>query len=379
MATTNIFTSEQVSDTELIKQILHELQVHQIELEMQNDDLRHSNIALEESRASYAALYADLYHHAPISYLAIARNGLISEVNDTAAELLGAVRSKLLQSRFDRLIAPEDRDRWQHHFVFMAQRADRQSCELAFRRRDGSVFHALLDCLQVGGAPFLRISLTDITERKLLERALVSVAEERQRSLGQELHDNLGQQLAAIAYQASALEKMIQSSGSADAAKFAALIAVQAQSAVMQCKQLAQGLLPFEIEASGLILALQALAARVGINYQIGCEFVCTSPDVWLDDATLALNLYRIAQEAVSNAVRHGKAKTLIIQFASDSEGMRLSIFDDGRGFEEKAECATGGMGIKIMQYRVKELGGTLAFLGRAEGGTEVRVDIRRG
>jgi PAS domain S-box-containing protein len=223
------------------------------------------------------------------------------------------------------------------------------------------------------------VLILDITDRKHLEAAVVAVAEECQRSLGQELHDNLGQQLAAIAYQASALEKTIQSSGSADDAKFAASIAVQAQSAVMQCKQLAQGLLPFEIEASGLMLALQALAARVGINYQVGCEFVCTSPDVWLVDATIALNLYRIAQEAVSNAVRHGKAKKLTILFASDSAGLRLSIFDDGCGFEEKAECATGGMGIKIMQCRVKELGGTLAFLVRAEGGTEVRMEMRRG
>lgn len=223
------------------------------------------------------------------------------------------------------------------------------------------------------------VLILDITDRKHLESAVVSVAEEFQRSLGQELHDNLGQQLAAIAYQASALEKMILSSGSADAAKFAASIAVQAQHTVMQCRQLAQGLLPFEIEANGLLVVLRALAARVGINYQVDCEFVCTSPGMWRDDATISLNLYRIAQEAVSNAVRHGKAQKLTILLASDSAGMRLSIFDDGCGFEGAAGCATGGMGIKIMHYRVKELGGTLAFLVRAEGGTEVRVEIQGG
>ena len=221
------------------------------------------------------------------------------------------------------------------------------------------------------------VLIFDITDRKHLEAAVVAVAEERQRSLGQELHDHLGQQLAAIAYQASALEKMIQSSGSSDAAKLAASIAVQAQSAVMQCKQLAQGLLPFETEAGGLLVALHALAARISNTYQIACEFVCTCPDVRFDDATLALNLYRVAQEAVSNAVRHGKAKKLTIVFASDSTGLRLSIFDNGCGFEVKTEGSTGGMGIKIMHYRVKELGGTLAFLVRAEGGTEVRVEIK--
>lgn len=204
----------------------------------------------------------------------------------------------------------------------------------------------------------------------------INCAEAYQRALGQELHDNLGQQLAAIAYQASALEKMILSSDRAAAARLAASIAVQAQSAVMQCKQLAQGLLPFELEERGLPIALQALADRAGSHYQIGCEFVCTSPGVQLNDAALTLNLYRIAQEAVSNAIRHGRAKKVTILFVADSAGMRLSIFDDGCGFEGGAD---GGMGIKIMHSRVRALGGTLAFLVRAEGGAEVRVEIRGG
>jgi PAS domain S-box-containing protein len=107
------------------------------------------------------------------------------------------------------------------------------------------------------------VLILDITERKQLEDALVSIAEERQRALGQELHDNLGQQIAAISYQAKALEKKILASGNIEAEQFAASIATQAQNAVIQCKQLAQGLLPFELEANGLTGALRALASRI--------------------------------------------------------------------------------------------------------------------
>ena len=153
-------------------------------------------------------------------------------------------------------------------------------------------------------------------ERKRLEQTLVSIAEEHQRSIGQELHDNLGQQIAAIGYQAKALEKKISASGSEDAAAVAASIATQAQTAVMQCKQLAQGLLPFELETNGLMAALQAFASRIAITYKITCDFVCENECPYQDN-NVALNLYRIAQEAINNAIRHGSAQHVIISLAA--------------------------------------------------------------
>ena len=136
-------------------------------------------------------------------------------------------------------------------------------------------------------------------EGKRLEQTLVSLAEEHQRSIGQELHDNLGQQIAAIGYQAEALEIKISALGSKEAATVAASIAKQAQTAVMQCKQLAQGLLPFELETYGLMIALQALASRIAATYKISCDFVREN-DISIVDNNVALNLYRIAQEATT-------------------------------------------------------------------------------
>jgi two-component system, NarL family, sensor kinase len=216
-------------------------------------------------------------------------------------------------------------------------------------------------------------------ERKLLEQTLVSIAEEHQRTLGQELHDNLGQQIAAIGYQAKALEKRITASGSSsDVATVAASIAAQAQTAVMQCKQLAQGLLPFELETKGLTAALQAFASQIAATYKITCDFSCQN-EVVITDNNLALNLYRIAQEAVNNAIRHGGAQHLIISLNSDDGMLRLSICDNGRGFAGTSTRSgpTPGMGIKIMKYRARQLGATLQFLRRPEGGAEVRLEMR--
>jgi two-component system NarL family sensor kinase len=214
-------------------------------------------------------------------------------------------------------------------------------------------------------------------ERKLLEQTLVSIAEEHQRTLGQELHDNLGQQIAAIGYQAKALEKKITASGSSDIATIAAAIAAQAQTAVMQCKQLAQGLLPFELETKGLTAALQAFASSIAATYKITYDFVCPN-EVVINDNNVALNLYRIAQEAANNAIRHGATQHLKISLGSDHGVLRLSIIDNGRGFAGAGKpLPSPGMGIKIMKYRARQLGATLHFLRRPEGGVEVRLEMR--
>ncbi len=214
-------------------------------------------------------------------------------------------------------------------------------------------------------------------ERKRLEQTLVFVAEEQAHTLGQELHDNLGQQIAAIGYQARALEKKIVASGNQDMAIVAASIAAQVQTAVIQIKQLAQGLLPFELEANGLIAALEKLATRIETTYSITCDFLCDN-EIKINDKNIALNLYRIAQEAANNAIRHGGAQHLTLSLTIKGEDLLLSMCDDGCGFAAETEHGeTQGMGIKIMQYRAKQLGAKLKFLSPAEGGAQVCLEMR--
>ena len=151
--------------------LLHELQVHEVELEMQNEELRRAQLALEESRDRYV----DLYEFAPVGYLTLTGEALVADVNLTGATLLREDRKKMLRRRFARFVAPEDSDRFHRLFLSALQRDERQSCELALQRGDGSVFHAQMDCLRVTAgdkAPTVRITLTDITERKRAEAEL---------------------------------------------------------------------------------------------------------------------------------------------------------------------------------------------------------------
>lgn len=150
---------------ELLHKLLHELRVHQIELEIQNEALRQMQLTLEESRDRYV----DLYDFAPIAYLTISREGMIAEINLTGADLLGVVRSKLINRRFAQFVAAEDRDRWYTHFASVLKHEQRQQCELTFQREDGSRFRARADSLRAPGAP------AQATEAHLPEDRMFSV------------------------------------------------------------------------------------------------------------------------------------------------------------------------------------------------------------
>lgn len=352
--------------------LLDDLRAHQIELESQNEELRRIQAELEASRAHYLELY-DL---SSIGSCTLSESGIILEVNLIFAAMLNMKRSVLLRQPLNRFVAQSDMDSFYLLCKQVAQTGSRRSCELRIRKSDDMLLWVQLaatSAREINGDLVLRLALSDISERKRLEQELVEVAEARQRTLGQELHDNLGQRIAAIGYQARALEKL--TAENPEATKVAASIAAQAHSAVMQCKQLAQGLLPFELEAHGLYGALQAFVSGIKQSYGIDCVLEC-SDEMSVGDPHLALNLYRIVQEAVNNAVRHSGARHLRVSLVQEDGGLTLAICDDGCGIAGRVGKAAG-MGLKIMQYRAMQFGATVQFLLRTGGGTEVRLVLR--
>ena len=149
--------------------LLHELQVRQIELEIQSEEFRQTQIALEESRDRYA----DLYEFAPVGYLTLTSTGQISEINLSGAALLGRERSKLLQQRFDQFVIQEDRDRWHLKFAGAIGKVEKLGIELLLQLGEGSTLYTHLDCLRTeaaDGTPEMRMALTDISAMQLNEQ-----------------------------------------------------------------------------------------------------------------------------------------------------------------------------------------------------------------
>ena len=154
-----------------VDMLRHEIEVHQIELEMQNETLRQTQLALEESRDRYA----DLYDFAPVGYLTLNADGLIAEANFTSTDLLGLARKELLGGRFSKFVVDEDRERWYRFFLGISRNLSIHRCELTFKRADGTFFSTQLECVQkvtANGELVTRIVLIDITARRKSDMAL---------------------------------------------------------------------------------------------------------------------------------------------------------------------------------------------------------------
>ncbi|MFH0958069.1 MAG: PAS domain-containing protein [Pseudomonadota bacterium] len=161
------------------ERIIHELRVHQIELEMQNEELKRVQLELEESRNKYQ----DLYDFAPVGYFTVSRKGLIYEASLNGASLLGIHRPKLLGRGFGHFVAAESLEQWNQHIISVLNQEERQSCVLTLRREDGSSFYARLESVRMAvpvepqgensGGHLVRMAVSDITKRKIAENALV--------------------------------------------------------------------------------------------------------------------------------------------------------------------------------------------------------------
>ena len=493
------------------EELLHELQVYQIELEMQNEALRQAQLTLEESRDRYV----DLYEFAPVGYFTLTDKGLISEINLTGSSLLNVERNKLLRQRFGSFVAAEDRDRWNRLFVGVLRRDEQQSCELLLQRGDGSVFHARLDCLRQatdGKQPEVRIALTDITRLRRAEESMhewqtfverttwgmsigdidsriirlanpayalmhgytveelhnakadamyapesraslphcvervrkdghhtfecmrlrkdgstfpaeveismtdgvdgkttsmISVkditgrkqAEQQQRdlaahlqaareeekaSIAREIHDDLGGTLLTLKMETYWLKTEL--SANKEATPLLDHVEMMSQAidhAAGIMRNIITGLRPPILDEMGLLAALEWKAAQFQKRSGIRCRVNCIGDKGGLDKLR-SISLFRIAQEALSNAAKHSDASSVEIELLHSDEEILMSITDNGRGMAEKSpetqkqETQKQGTpityGLRGMTERVEQLGGMIGFARPEGGGFSVTV-----
>ena len=210
---------------------------------------------------------------------------------------------------------------------------------------------------------------SDITDRKRLENEILQISEREQHRLGQDLHDGLCQHLAGIEFMSQVLAQRLAAKSKADAAS-AAEIAKLVRSAISHTRDLARGLSPVVLESDGLMAALQDLAENTQQRFSLSCRFEC-APPILIHDNAVATHLYRIAQEAVGNAIKHGQARHIVIRLKTAPPRIALTIHDDGVGLPATLPKHKG-MGLRIMQYRAGKCGGSLAAQPDPGGGTRV-------
>jgi len=218
----------------------------------------------------------------------------------------------------------------------------------------------------------------EIAERERLERELLEVSERERRRIGQDLHDGLCQHLTGTALASQVLAQKLASRNLQETNE-AQLIVDLVEEAISLARGVAKGLHPVEMQADGLMQALDEFAAKTSELFKVSCKFECDSP-VLMPSPTIATHLFRIAQEAASNAIKHGQATRIVISLEAIDAGLRLCISDNGSGIPDPVPNS-GGMGLRIIADRAKVIGAKLAIRRSMAGGAEIscmlsQVDI---
>ncbi len=213
-------------------------------------------------------------------------------------------------------------------------------------------------------------AVQEVTDRRMLEQEILEISNREQRRLGSDLHDGLGQELTGLSLLLKGLEVQLSREApqySSQVMKISDLLA----RAIQSTRSLARGLAPVNLERGGLPEALKHLAVRCTDMYNLQCTFKMAAPKLPELEEGAATHVYRVAQEATTNAARYARAKAIAIELRTVNRKLQLSIADDGIGLTAGLAQGHPGMGLKIMEYRARMLGGNVAFEEPGQG-TEI-------
>jgi PAS domain S-box-containing protein len=332
-------------------------------------DLKQAEDALQEERNFAAALLDTL----GALVVVLDRNGRIARFNRACERTTGYHFNEVRGLQLKELLADNDeRARFQSLLRRLAMGEPLESFESSLAARGGTdrriSWSGTVLVGRSGAVEYVIITGIDVTESKRLEKAILDISSREQRRIGEDLHDGLGQHLTGIAFMSKVLEQKLAEKSMAESAAAGKIVRL-VNEAIRKTRDLSRGLVPVMSDALGLMSALEQLAGEVDDVFQIGCRFECLET-VLVHDNGMGMHLYHIAQEAVNNAVKHGKAANILIGLGSTGAHWALTIEDDGVGIPQPAPST--GMGLHIMSHRAKMIGGALSIERRTNGGTLV-------
>jgi|GEM_PF-285222 len=310
------------------------------------------------------------FNQAPVGLVWLSVGGTILRANLTQLNLLGYPEKDYLGQSF--LGFSGEPAQGLELLRRLAAKETVQNFPMTQRRKDGTIRHVLVDANSFWSDSqfqYSSIFFRDITDRIELERGVLQVSEREHRHIAQDLHDGLGQLLAGTAYLTGTLRQKLAAKSLPESRDLGRILEV-INEAIAQTRSLARGLHPVEPEPNGLMVALQALAARTKKLFHVRCRFICSQP-VLIEDSAVATHLFRIAQEAITNAIKHSKPGRIEINLAETPDQVSLAIKDNGAGMPAR-QRKKPGLGLRIMRYRAGMIGGSLAIEKEAAGGTAV-------
>jgi len=369
------------------ERLVHELRVHQIELEMQNEELRRAQAEIEESRARYA----DLYDFAPVGYLTLDESGSVVEANLTVARQLGIKRTSLINKPFH-LFSPQDGETIRSHLRAVFQTRKRQVCEVLLEARNGGKIPARLESIfaaENSGAKRCRTNVLDITLAKQAEEAirksrdelaqvparLLAAQEEDRKRLAGELHDSIGQTLAALKFRIEHVLHVMKSGKSEEALELLEQFVPTLQFSIDETRTIYMGLRPKLLDDFGVIAATNWYRQELMKLYP-GFHI---EPHIRVEEteipAHLKVAIFRISQEAMNNIAKHARAEWVDLVLVKHHKMIELSITDDGVGFDvDHVPGCARSYGLSGMKERAEQMGGRFTVESVPGKGTTVRA-----
>lgn len=333
--------------------------------------------------------------------LTIDRQGLVESVNLTALKMFGDSVDGMIGQSFNRFVPPPEgqtQDGTGRGYLDMGlDRMPGYSLEVVARRKDGSTFPADLAVSEIAHLGLYCGILRDLSEHKRLEREVAEATAFEQRRIGQDLHDSVGQQLTAMTMVAQDFVESLgpdarransrphpldpstpsQTLSSLSPFELAERLRRDLQKALEEVRSISRNLNPVPIDSQGLMVALTDLVERMRLQSRVTCTFDCAIPVV-IEDNVAATHLFHIAQEALSNALRHAQAREVRINLRQDDLQTVLRIQDDGDGSSWSLPQREG-LGVRIMKSRADMIGATLTLDRALPNGTMVTCTLPNG
>jgi two-component system sensor histidine kinase UhpB len=365
-----------------LKHLIHELNVHQIELELQNEELKEARIQLEQSLEKYS----NLYNLAPVAYLSLDKNGQIEDINITGSNMLCVEKRYLVKKRFQSFIIQEHKDRFHMFLSRIFSSSGNHVCELEIidkrnRERQVKLIGSYLAELSEEGST-CKMAMVDITDQNAAREIIKSNIEEKERlnvilktqeqerkRIAESLHNGIGQTLYAAKLKLDQYLNEVNSSSKIEELRNLLMDAIN------DVKVISFELIPVILEDFGLETVLIEMCRKFSREDEI--NFFCNVYGYESRlDITTEIAIYRIIQELVNNIIKHSKASEGKI-FLTITDNIIIRVDDNGKGFSGiEALNQAEGMGLKNIRNRVKLLDGTIDFTPGASKGTSVIINL---
>ena len=380
-------------------ELLQEIQIHHAELEIQNDELRRALAQLEESRERYY----DLYDRAPIGYVTLDKNSMVTGINTTGLQMLDHMNTPLYGKPFSAFVARDSQEKLFHARDSAVKTGKSERCELKLVKKNGEEMWVYWECISVNnGSPYLlefRCSFIDITPRikselkqkklnkKLLKeekqriylsQKLIDLLEEDRREIASYLHDHTGQILTALKMEIEELS-MLADVHEQDIRSRSLRACNYVNSIMKEVKTLAWNLMPVSLDVLGLQPALISYFQGIEGTTDLTVNFF-TSDDPLDLERRVETAIFRVAQEAINNIIKHARASAVYVNLVKMGTAISFSIEDNGVGFDmeslQKGEHYGPSLGLILMEERVVQLKGKITIDTQPGRGTRILVEI---